>query len=175
MSDCWDLMRQERRCFILGLLLPLLAAASGMADELRPPPRDGLQERSATRAEALLERAVAHIGAVGRDRAFEEFSQPGGPFVDGAIYVFCNRADGTVLANGGNPRLVGQRPVALRQPAGDSPVERMFRAARPDGRGWATYRWPNPATLSVQRKESYIIALDTAVICGAGYYLDSPP
>ena len=58
-------------------------------------------------ARALVERAAAHIQAVGPAQAYADFNRPGGGFVEGELYVFCDDADGVILAHGDYPKLVG--------------------------------------------------------------------
>src|SRR5689334_10527632 len=59
-------------------------------------------------ARALLARAVTAIKTEGKDAAFAKFNDAKGTFVDRDLYVFVFKLDGTTLAHGGNPALVGR-------------------------------------------------------------------
>ena len=63
---------------------------------------------SATRAQALLEKATARLRAVG-DRALAEFGRQG-DFIDRELYVYVLDMDGTMLTSGGSSTtLIGRR------------------------------------------------------------------
>jgi cytochrome c len=123
----------------------------------------------------LAERAVQYIYQVGRDRAFADFSRPDGGFVDGELYVFCNAANGVVLAHGGNPKLVGRNLTTVHDVLGNYPVAEVDRIGLTLGQGWHAYVWPNPATGQVQPKKSYVVQVDDNTICGSGYYQPGLP
>ena len=129
---------------LAGLLVNVLGFATGRPATASP----------AEQAQALVERAAAHIGPIGSAQAFADISRPGGDFVDGELYVFCHSAPGHVLANGGNPQLVGRNLLTLRDAAGRLPIVEINRVGLGEGRGWVEYLWPNPQTQRVQRKIS---------------------
>jgi cytochrome c len=124
---------------------------------------------------ALVERAVVHIHAVGRQQAFADITRRDGGFVDGDLYVFCDDLNGTVLAHGGNPTLVGKNLWGVRDGEGRLPIRELVHLARAQGQGWLEYLWPNPGTGLVQRKVAYVVLVDDLTVCGSGYYrADSP-
>ena len=125
--------------------------------------------------QALVERAAAHIRTVGPEQAFADISRPDGGFVDGDLYVFCNSADGTVLANGGNPKIVGKNLAGLRDAEGSRPILDGVRLGLAQGQGWLEYFWPNPEAGRVQRKMTYVLRIDDQTICGSGYYEPDRP
>lgn len=130
---------------------------------------------TADEVQALVERAAAHIQLVGRERAFADISSSDGGFVDGDLYVFCNSAEGTVLANGGNPKLIGKSLAAVSDAEGRKPVFDGIRLALTQGQGWLGYLWPNAQAGHVQRKMTYVLRIDDRTICGGGYYKSDPP
>jgi len=131
--------------------------------------------RTAQEAQALAERAVAHIHDVGREQAFADFSRPDGGFVDGELYVFCQDADGEVLAHGGNPKLVGRNLRDVRGPDGRLANVEINQLGLSRGSGWLEFRWPNPATKRIELKAAYVLKVDNHTVCGSGYYEASPP
>jgi signal transduction histidine kinase len=126
-------------------------------------------------AQALAERAVAHIRQVGRAQAFADFSRPDGGFVDGDLYVYCQDADGTVVAHGGNPRLVGRNLAGVRDPDGHYPNDEINHLGLTQGSGWLEFRWPNPATRRIELKVAYVLKVDDHTVCGSGYYRPDTP
>jgi cytochrome c len=125
--------------------------------------------------QALVERAAALIQAVGRAQAFATISRPDGGFVEGDLYVFCDSADGTVLAHGANPKLVGKNLGDVRDAEGNRPILDGVRLALSQGRGWHKYLWPNTKVGRVQHKRSYVLRIDDRTVCGSGYYKLDPP
>lgn len=108
-----------------GLLVVALSAASD------PPATDD----TAAAVQALAERAATHVRAVGPAQAFADFTRADGGFVDRELYVFCNSADGTVLAHGGNPKLVGKTLAALRDGEDRLPIAEVTRLGLTEGQG----------------------------------------
>jgi hypothetical protein len=99
----WSTHRIKRRAIIVLFTV----ATGGLANA-----------RTAEEAQALAERALAHMRDVGRDRALGDFSRRDGGFVDGEVYVFCLDKSGINLAHGGNPKLVGHAIADVRGPGG---------------------------------------------------------
>jgi cytochrome c len=160
--------RSRRAC--IGFLRAGLMAAVLFAVTARPA-----GARTAEEAKALLERAVAHIQAVGPARAFADITRPDGGFVDGELYVFCTTPDGIMLAHGGNPNLVGKNLIAVRDPDGTLTTAGIIRVGQTRGQGWFEYLWPNLVTGRVQRKVTYIVSIDERTICASGYFKPGPP
>jgi cytochrome c len=130
---------------------------------------------TAAEAQALAERAVAHIHDVGRQQAFADFSRPDGGFVDGELYVFCQDASGVVVAHGGNPKLVGRNMADVRGPDGRLANVEINHLGLTQGSGWLEFRWPNPVTKRIELKAAYVLKVDDHTVCGSGYYKSSPP
>ncbi|TDG32111.1 cache domain-containing protein [Paracraurococcus ruber] len=143
--------------------MPLLAAAG---------PARAAEAEAALRMAAmdLARRAAAHVQAVGRPRALADFSRPDGGFVRGDDYVFCHAADGTVLAHGGNPALVGRNMMNARDPDGRRPTETLNRIGFTEGAGWYEFRWPNPVTRRIVDRVAFVMKVEDDLVCGAGYF-----
>jgi cytochrome c len=131
--------------------------------------------RTADEAQALVERAVAHIHDVGREQAFADFDRPDGGFVDGELYIFCEDISGFIVAHGGNPRLVGQNLAEVSGPDGRFPNVEVNRLGHSRGSGWLEYRWPNPVTKRIELKVVYVLKVDDNTVCGSGIYKGSSP
>jgi cytochrome c len=119
---------------------------------------------------AFVDRAVAHIKEVGRDKAFADFSRADGGYVDGELYMFCYAADGTNLAHGGNPAFVGKNLMDLKAPDGKLVTAEVIHTGLEKGAGWVDTRWPNPVTKKVEAKSMYAVKVDGNTVCGSGYY-----
>jgi len=106
-------------------------------------------------AKALAQKALAFYKANGKDKAIAAFNDPKGEFVKGDMYVVIQGFDGIVMANGGNPKLVGMNHFELKDPAGKLFVQEMVELAKKGG-GWVTYHWVNPVTKKVGTKKAWI-------------------
>jgi signal transduction histidine kinase len=126
---------------------------------------------TATEAMAMVKKAAAYIKTNGRDKAFSEFINPKGQFVDRDLYVLVMDMKGTMLANGANPRLVGKDVRNIKDADGRLIIQEFIATASDKGSGWVEYKWPNPATGAIERKSTFVEKHDELVI-GAGIYKD---
>jgi cytochrome c len=161
--------RRSRRVRTCGLLTRLLGVA------LTAATCGPAKAHTAGEVQALVERAAEHIKSVGQQQAFADITRPDGGFIEGDLYVFCNSADGTVLANGGNPKLIGKSLAAVSDAEGRKPVFDGVRLALTQGQGWLEYLWPNPLAGHVQHKMTYVLRIDDRTVCGSGYYKPDLP
>lgn len=124
---------------------------------------------SATRAQALLEKATARLRAVG-DRALAEFGRQG-DFIDRELYVYVLDMDGTMLTSGGSSTtLIGRKVSEMRDASGKAFFAEMLNKARTDGRGEVEYRWVNWTDNTVQRKHAFFEKVGERVVA-VGYYI----
>lgn len=118
----------------------------------------------------FVREAVAYADTHGTEAALEAFSDPTGPFQRGELYIFAHDFDGNVLAHGGNPELVGQNLLGMKDAGGADLLQALMTVAR-DGGGWVEYEWPNPdADNEVQTKWAYALAVDDQWWVGSGTY-----
>lgn len=126
--------------------------------------------KTAEETKAFVERAVAHIEAVGQKKAFEDFTRPDGGFIDGELYMFCFTPDGTTQAHGGNPTLLGKNLMGVKDPDGFASTAALIKTGMEQGSGWVEFKWPNPLTKKIERKEAYVVRVANNIVCGSGYY-----
>jgi len=156
--------RQLRGPILIGLLLlivPTIAACGG-----------GTEETYTSRAEveSFVDEAVAYARAHSREEVLATFTEPGGPFHRDDLYIFAYDFDGTVLAHGGDPSLVGRDLIDLEDPNGVPVIRELVDLAR-NGSGWLFYAWPNPqADDAVKPKLGYVVAVDDDWFLGSGTY-----
>src|SRR6185312_1546131 len=72
---------------------------------------------SAKEAEAMVQKAVAHIKTAG-PTAYSDFTDKKEGWVDRDIYVVVYSLDGTVLAHGQNPKQVGKNLLEFKDADG---------------------------------------------------------
>ncbi|MDM5180463.1 cache domain-containing protein [Massilia sp. DJPM01] len=110
----------------------------------------------AEEATALVKKAVAYLEANGKDKAFAEFSNPKGAFVDRDLYIFVIDMDGMEWANGANAKIIGKNVLELKDADGNTMVKNFIKLASTKGKGWIDYSWPNPVTKKVDKKSTYL-------------------
>jgi cytochrome c len=129
-----------------------VAATKGTADE----------------AVAMVKKGVAFVKANGKDKAFAEFSNLKGQFIDRDLYIMVYDMDGINRAHGSNPRLIGKNLLEIKDSDGKFIVKGLIEAAN-KGKGWVDYRWPNGVTKAVEHKSTYVEKVDDVLI-GVGIY-----
>jgi cytochrome c len=130
-----------------------------------------VQGATADEAKGIVEKAIAYWKANGKEKAVAEFNNPNGQFVKGDLYVFVNDFSGLILANGGNPKLVGQNHLELKDPTGKYFNKESAEVAKTKGSGWVDYSWTNPATKKVQQKAAWVKRIDgTNIYIGSGIW-----
>jgi cytochrome c len=120
-------------------------------------------------AKTLSEKAAAFMKASGKDKAIAEFNDPKGQWVKGDLYIIAQDYNGILLANGGNPKLVGQNHLEVKDPNGKFFVKEMISVSKSKGGGWVEYSWTNPVAKKVQPKKTWVQrveGMDLYVGCG---------
>jgi cytochrome c len=130
-----------------------LAFAGGTADE----------------AKNMVEKGVAYIKANGKDKAFAEFTNQKGSFIDRDLYIFVVDFKGITLAHGGNEKLVGKDMLELKDADGKFFIKSFIETAQGKGSGLVEYKWVNPQTKKIENKATYVQKVDDFFL-GCGIY-----
>jgi cytochrome c len=120
-------------------------------------------------AQALVRKAIAFIKEQGPEKAYAEFTDRAGKFVDRDLYVVVYQLDGKVLAHGGNAKLVGQDMLDAQDIDGKYFVRERVDLARKQESFWQDYKFVNPTNQKVEPKEMYCERLNDTAVC-AGVY-----
>lgn len=144
-------------------------APASAADSAKSTPSSASAPDDLKRAQAFLDRAVAHYQANDKN-ALAAFSRIG-DFVDGDLYVYVVGADGTMVASGGpSITLVGRDVRNLKDTEGKLFIVEMMEGARTKGGGSVDYRWLNREHGKVERKVAHYRQVGDAIIA-VGYYV----
>src|SRR5258708_13611716 len=121
-------------------------------------------------ATAMVEKAIAHIKKVGREKAFADFNNKSGAFTDRDLYVVVYDIKGKVLAHGANEKMIGRDVIDLRDSDGKYFVkERVEMMAKPDAKAWQDYKFMNPVTRAIEPR-SLNMRRSAAMIVGCAIY-----
>jgi cytochrome c len=152
------------KAFLKGILVALMALTLSQGAQAE-------ERATAAQATALVKKAVAYIKANGKDKAFAEFSNPKGQFVDRSLYIFVYDLKGTSMAigNGNAGKMVGKNLLDMRDAEGTYLIQGLIEVAKTKGSGWFDYKWPNPVSKAIEGKSSYVEKIDDLVV-GCGIY-----
>lgn len=124
------------------------------------------EKGSQQEATALVKKAVAHMKASGKEKAYADFTS-GSQFKDRDMYVFVVDFNGVVLAHGANPKLVEKNLLELKDSDGKYFAREFIQTAKTKGSGWVDYKWPNPVTKAIEQKTTYVERVDDMLVaCG---------
>ena len=136
------------------------AATSAMASE----------RGSKDEAVAMVKRASAHIKAVGKDKAYADFTGKAAGFSDRDLYVIVYDQSGKSLAHGANQNMVGKSLIEFKDADGKEVMKEIVQVAfKGPGKGWVDYKWPNPVTKQLEAKSTYVEKVEDVVV-GVGIY-----
>lgn len=152
-------MKRLRLVAVLALLLPALASPTRAADFA-----------SKEEAVALVKKAIAHVAAVGMDKAAPEFMDHGGAYVDRDLYLVIINKDGVRVVHGQNPKLVGKTYFDAVDVNGKAYGKDVQQIAAGPGKGWISFAFKDPVTGKVLPKENYVEAAGGYIFL-AGVYV----
>ena len=126
---------------------------------------------TAVEATTMVQKAIAHIRKVGREKSFADFDNKAGPFTDRDLYVVVYDMKGKVLAHGANDKMIGKEVIELRDSDGKyfvkERVEMMSKGA--NAKGWQDYKFMNPVSRQIEPKSMYLRRHEDLIV-GAGIY-----
>ncbi|MGO9013665.1 MAG: cache domain-containing protein [Dissulfurispiraceae bacterium] len=120
-------------------------------------------------AEAMVKKAIAYIKEHGKEKAFAEFDNKNGKFVDRDLYVMVYDMTGTTLAHGANQKMVGKNFIDMKDPDGVPFVKERIELAKTKGKGWQEYKFTNPVTKKIEPKIVYIEKYEDMIVCCGAY------
>lgn len=141
---------------VLGITLSLLSMMAFALDK-----------GTSDEAVALVKKATAHMKANGNEKAFAEFNNPNGQFVDRDLYIAVFDMKGVNVAHGTNPKLVGKNLLDLKDVDGKYFIKDWYEVVARKGSGWVDYKWTNPTSKAIEQKSTYVEKVgDFLVACG---------
>ena len=122
---------------------------------------------TAAEAEAMVKKAIAYLKANGKDKAFAEFSNPKGQFVDRDLYVTVYDLNGKCLAHGADRTMIGKDLIGLKDTDGKAFIKERMELAKTKGKFWQDYKFMNPVSKKIEPKSMYCERVgDIIVACG---------
>jgi cytochrome c len=144
-----------RMPFALALLASTSVAAFAAKEEFG----------TAKEAEAMVAKAVAHIKAVGTEKAYQDFTSKAPTFVDRDLYVMVYDLEGRVLAHGQNAKMVGKVIIDLRDADGKAWIQERVELTKTKGTFWHDYKFTDPVTKKILPKSTYCQRVESTAVC----------
>ncbi|MBJ7313806.1 cache domain-containing protein [Rugamonas sp. CCM 8940] len=143
-------------------------------------PARAIERSNADEAIALIDKALDYMKKNGKEKSIAEFNNLNSPFnvtseinKKGDLYLFMFDASkpGTgQVVHGKNPKIVGKDVSDMRDADGVYLIREIIKACNsPAGKGWVSYKWPNPVSKAVESKQSYVVRIDEYCL-GTGIY-----
>lgn len=120
-------------------------------------------------AEAMVKKGVAAIKSEGKDKIYTEISSKAGKYILRDLYLVVYGLDGTVLAHGANPKMIGKNLIELKNIDGKAFVKERVEMAKSQNSFWQRYKFPNPESKKIEPKLMYCEKLQDTVVCGGIY------
>lgn len=154
-------MKTLLKSLILSLCVLAFSFAANAADKA-----------TADDAVAMVNKAAGYLQKNGKEKAFAEFNNPKGQFIDRDLYVFAFMANGEGIeqANGANSKLVGKNLLEMKDADGQYLIKNILGVANSKtGEAWLEYKWVNPVTKTIERKKAFVKRVGDVLI-GCGVY-----
>jgi cytochrome c len=120
-------------------------------------------------AVAMVKKAVQLIQADGNEKAFEEFSNPAGKFVDRDLYIAVYDMTGKCVAHGANPKMIGRDLIDNKDVDGKEFVKERIELMKAQQSAWQDYKFRNPVSNQIEQKSMYIERSGDLIV-GCGIY-----
>lgn len=121
-------------------------------------------------AVAMVKRVQAMFAKDGADTTFKAVSDKSvAAFHDRDLYPFIYDMNGTCVAHGARPALIGKNLIGLKDQDGKYLIQELVEIAKGPGSGWVDYKWPNPLNNKIEDKSSYVEKMGDYLV-GVGVY-----
>jgi signal transduction histidine kinase len=120
-------------------------------------------------AVAMVKKAIDYIKANGNDKAFAEFSNPKGQFVDRDLYIVVYDMNMKCLAHGQKKSMVGKELMDFKDVDGKEYMKERAALMKANKTAWQEYKFMNPVSKKIEPKEMYLERVGDLVI-GCGVY-----
>jgi signal transduction histidine kinase len=115
-------------------------------------------------AKALLVKAVTYLKANGKDKAFAQFADKQGAFVNHDLYVTVIDLQGKTLVHPFSPQLVGKTNLELEDADGKLFYKERLEVAKAKGSGQQDYKVIHPKTKALEVKRAFFEKVDDVVL-----------
>jgi signal transduction histidine kinase len=120
-------------------------------------------------AVAMVKKAIEFMKTNGNEKAFAEFSNPKGQFVDRDLYVVVYDMNGKCLAHGANQKMIGRDLIDNKDVDGKEFMKERVELMQKQPSAWQDYKFRNPVSNQVEPKSMYLERYGDLIV-GCGIY-----
>jgi len=120
-------------------------------------------------AVAMVKKAIEYIKANGNEKAFAEFSNPKGQFVDRDLYIVVYDMNAKCLAHGQKKSMVGKELIDFKDVDGKEFMKERVALMKANTTAWQDYKFMNPVTKQIEPKSMYLERFGDLIV-GCGIY-----
>jgi uncharacterized protein YrzB (UPF0473 family) len=120
-------------------------------------------------AVAMVKKAIEYIKANGNEKAFEEFSDLKGKFIDRDLYVVVYDMNAKCLAHGQKKSMVGKELIDLKDTDGKEYMKERVELMKKQNSAWQDYKFMNPVSKQIEPKSMYLERHGDLIV-GCGIY-----
>jgi cytochrome c len=144
-------------------------AAAAVAATLLGANAHAQDRATAAEAQAMVKKAVEFLKANGPEKAYAEFSNKKGSFVDRDLYIVVHTLEGKCLAHGANEKLVGREMMDMQDTDGKAYMKERMDLAKTKQSFWQDYKFTNPVSKKIEPKSLYCERAGNTAVCGGIY------
>lgn len=121
-------------------------------------------------AVAMVKKGVAYIKANGAEKGYAAINDKDNKdFHDRDLYLAVHRIDGTCIAHGTNPKMVGKNFIDMKDIDGKEYIKERVEFAKAKPTFWTDYQFVNPVSKKIEPKTAYCERVDDTIVCGGIY------
>ena len=121
---------------------------------------------TAKEAEAMVAKAIAHMKAVGNEKAYADFMDlKNTAFHDRDLFVSVQDMAGNMKAHGTSPKLAGKNVIALKDPDGKEFIKERLEFAKTKTKFWHDYTFFDPITKKPLPKSNFCERTEDVLVC----------
>jgi cytochrome c len=120
-------------------------------------------------AVAMVKKAIEYIKANGNEKAFQDFSDPKGKFVDRDLYIVVYDMTGKCLAHGQKKNMVGKDLIDFKDTDGKEFMKERIELMKKEQNAWQDYKFMNPVSKEIEPKSMYLERMGDLIV-GCGIY-----
>lgn len=118
-------------------------------------------------AVAMVKKAIEYMKASGNEKAFEEFTNTKGKFIDRDLYIVVYDMNAKCLAHGQKKSMVGMDLIDFKDVDGKEYMKERLDLMKKNQTAWQEYKFMNPVSKQIEPKLMYLErAGDLVVGCG---------
>ncbi len=120
-------------------------------------------------AVAMVKKAIEFVKANGNQKAFDEFSNTKGKFVDRDMYVVVYDMNAKCLAHGQKKSMIGKDLIDFKDEDGKEFYRERVELMKKQQTAWQEYKFTNPLTKKIEPKTMYVERYGDLIL-GCGVY-----